>query len=75
MILPQAFPAPLFGSVLDIPYCVFSTRFELGYTGMSVIEFLVEDDGLCIPRALMVSADGHLYRDGLPTNYQNRVRF
>ena len=71
----EGFGKMFLSSVLDIPYCVFSTRFELGYTGMSVIEFLVEDDGLCIPRALMVSADGHLYRDGLPTNYQNRVRF
>lgn len=71
----EGFGKMFLSSVLDIPYCVFSTRFELGYTGMSVIEFPVEDDGLCIPRALMVSADGHLYRDGLPVNYQNRVRF
>lgn len=60
--------------VLDIPYPMFSTRFGLAHTGMTVIEF-ANKDGKIIPRALQVNSDAHLYREGLPTNYNNRLRF
>ncbi len=60
--------------VLDIPYPTFSTRFGLAHTGMTVIQFS-DKDGCVIPRALQVNSDSHLYREGLPTNYNNRLRF
>ena len=71
----EGFGKMFLSSVLDIPYPLFCTRFEMGYTGMSVLEFQAGADGVCIPFALTIANDGHLYRDGLPTNYQNRIRF
>lgn len=71
----EGFGKMFLSSVLDIPYPVFCSRFEMSYTGMSVIEFQTADDGICIPRALTHANDGHLYRDGLPLHYQNRLRF
>ena len=44
------------------------------HTGMTVIEF-VDRGGVCNPRVLQLSNDSHLYRDGLPLNYQKRLRF
>ena len=41
---------------------------------MTVIEFR-EQDGVVIPRVLQLANDSHLYREGLPTKYQNRLYF
>lgn len=61
-------------TVLDIPYPLFAPAFAMGHTGMTVVEFRARGD-VCTPRVLQLSSDSHLYRDGLPTNYQNRLRF
>ncbi len=70
----QAFGTAFLSCVLDIPYPQFATRFDMGHTGMTVIEFAPQD-GVVIPRVLQLANDSHLYREGLPTHYQNRVRF
>jgi hypothetical protein len=44
------------------------------HTGMTVVEFR-DRGGVCTPRVLQLSNDAHLYRDGLPLNYQRRLRF
>jgi len=69
----EGFGLAFLSSVLDIPYPMFCTHFAMGHTGMSVIEFK-EQNGFATARALMVASDGHLYREGLHTNYQNRIR-
>ncbi|MBR5135350.1 MAG: histidine phosphatase family protein [Clostridia bacterium] len=68
----QAFGMAFLSCVLDIPYPQFCTRFDMGHTGVTAIEFR-EQNGLVIPRVLQLSNDSHLYREGLPTRYQNRV--
>ena len=60
--------------LLDIPYPVFACHFGLCHSGMTVIEFKTEG-GMSIPRMLTLSSDSHLYREGLPTNYNNMIRF
>ncbi len=57
-------------SMLDIPYPMFSSHFELNHSGMTVIHF-GENGDTTIPRMLMMSNDSHLYKEGLPTNYHN----
>lgn len=74
MFAHQAFGLAFLSCVLDIPYPQFATRFDMGHTGMTVIEFKPQD-GIVIPRVLQLANDSHLYREGLPTVYQNRVRF
>lgn len=59
-------------TVLDIPYPMFVSRFYNGHSGVTVIEFS-PDKAEVIPHALQVSNDSHLYKEGLPTDYQNRV--
>lgn len=70
----QGFGLAFLSCLLDIPYPMFSTHFDMGHTGMTVIEFR-EVDGYAIPRTLTLANDSHIYRDGLPTFYQNEIRF
>lgn len=72
----QGFGMIFLSSLLDIPYPLFSTHFDFGHSSMTVIEFepFAADDPFCVPRVLQLSNDSHLYRDGLPTRYQNRVQ-
>lgn len=70
----QGFGIAFLSAVLDIPYPIFSNHFDMCHTGMTVIEFK-EADGYAIPRVLTLSSDSHLYREGLPTNYNYELCF
>ena len=58
--------------LLDIPYPMMSTRFDMTHTGVTVIHF-EEKFGSVIPKVLTYSNDSHLYREGLPTKHQNSI--
>ena len=70
----QGFGLAFLSCLLDIPYPVFCTHFDMGHTGVTVIEFR-EENGCCIPKMLTLSSDAHLYREGLPTKYNNELYF
>jgi len=70
----QGFGLAFLSCLLDIPYPQFMNHFDMCHTGMTVIEFK-ENHGYAIPKVLTLSSDSHLYREGLPTNYNNRIRF
>ena len=70
----QGFGLAFLSVVLDIPYPTFSTTFDFGHTGLTVIEFK-NDGGYAYPRVLTFSNDSHIYREGLPTKYQNQIYF
>ena len=53
-----------------IPYPTFCTRFDMTHTGVTVIEF-PETDGYVLPKILTLSNDSHIYKEGLPTKYNN----
>lgn len=53
-----------------IPYPTFCTRFDMTHTGVTVIEF-PETGGYVLPKILTLSNDSHIYREGLPTKYNN----
>lgn len=64
-------------ALLDIPYPVVCTQFDLSHSSMTVIDFR-EQDGYAIPRLITLSSDSHLYREGLPNAQSacnNTVRF
>ncbi len=67
----QGFGLAFLSCVLDIPYPVFCTRFDMEYSGMTVISF---DDigGISIPKVLQLSNDSHLYKGGLSLRYNKR---
>ncbi|MBE6535255.1 MAG: histidine phosphatase family protein [Ruminococcaceae bacterium] len=68
----QGMGIALISTLLDIPYPQFCSHFDIGLTGMTVIEFR-EKDGYAIPKVLTYSSDSHIYREGLPTKYNNYV--
>ena len=70
----EGFGLAFLSCVLDIPYPLFCLHFGIGHSGMTVIHFEDACEGYAIPKALMVASDGHLYGEGLHTNYQNRIR-
>lgn len=70
----QGFGLLFLSTVLNIPYPMFCTHFDMTHTGMTVIEF-PECDGYITPKALTLSNDSHIYREGLPTKYNNEIYF
>ncbi len=69
----QGFGLAFLSCLLDIPYNDFCTRFDMGHTGVTVIEFDGKQGELCIPTMLQLSNDSHLYKEGMGTSYQNRI--
>ncbi|MBR2460762.1 MAG: histidine phosphatase family protein [Clostridia bacterium] len=69
----QGFGLAFLGSILDVPYPYFATHFDLSHSSMSVINFSGTGDWI-YPKALQLSNDSHLYRDGLLTGYNNGIR-
>lgn len=64
----RGFGLAFLSCLLDIPYPQFCVHFDMSHTGMTVIDFK-ERDGYAIPKVLTLSSDSHLYREGLPTQY------
>ena len=68
----QGFGLAFLSCLLDIPYPMLCTHFDLCHTGVTVIEFR-EYEGFAIPKILMLSSDSHLYAEGMSTKYNNRI--
>ncbi len=71
----QGFGWFFLSSMLDIPFPLYALHFDMSHTGVTVIEFPNESDGTCVPSVLTLSNDSHLFREGLPTLYDNRIKF
>lgn len=70
----QGFGLTFFSCLLDIPIPVFTRHFDLSHSSMTVIHFKNEGD-ICHPQILTLSNDSHIYREGLPMNYNNGMSF
>lgn len=70
----QGFGLAFLSCVLDIPYSMFCTHFDMCHTGVTVLKFEEKGDW-AVPKVLTLSSDSHLYREGLPTLYNYDVRF
>ena len=60
-------------SLLDIPYPVVSTHLSISHSGVSVINFGAVPGEKVFPTLLQLSNDSHLYKEGLPTKYNNEI--
>ena len=69
----QGFGLLFLSCVLDIPYPLICSHFDLGHSGMTVIEFTPNSEGYVVPKTLELSNDSHLYKAGLPILYQNVI--
>ncbi len=69
----QGFGGAFLSCLLDIPYPTFSTSFDLSHSSVTVIEFRAERGQFCVPHVLQLANDSHIYREGLPTKYNNEI--
>lgn len=70
----QSFGLAFLSSVLDIPYPMFASHFDINHSAVAVIQFEGGEDGDCsciIPKVLTFSNDAHIYESRLPTKFQN----
>ncbi|MBE6729994.1 MAG: histidine phosphatase family protein [Ruminococcaceae bacterium] len=70
----QGFGMLFLSCLLDIPYPTLCTHFDMCHSGLTVIEFK-ENGEYTIPKILTLSSDSHLYKEGLPTYYNNYLQF
>lgn len=75
MFCHQGFGLSWLGVMLDIPLPIIWTGFDLSHTGMTVVEFKPDENGIVLPQVLTLSNDSHLYKEGLPTKYNNIIYF
>lgn len=66
----QGFGLAFLSVVLDIPYPFIARHFDMCHTGITAIHFH-EQDGYAVPKILTLSSDAHLYKEGLPTVYND----
>ena len=69
----QGFGLAFLSALCDIPYPEFCTRFDIGHTGVTVININGREGSLCTPKILQLSNDSHLYKEGLSTKYHNVI--
>ena len=69
----QGFGLAFLSSLLDIPYPIFCSRFDIQHSGVTVINF--EENALkkVFPKILQLSNDSHLYKEGILSGYQNAI--
>ena len=70
----QGFGLAFLSAVLGVPYPRFCTSFDFSYTGLTVLEFRTGRE-YTPAKMLTLGNDGHLYREGLSTRYQNEIPF
>lgn len=70
----HGFGLAFLSTILDIPFPIIVNHFELCHSGMTVIEFK-DENGISMPRILTLSSDSHIYKENLPMNYNNRIKF
>ena len=64
----EGFGRLFLSALLDIPYPMYSTRFSISHTSMTVIYFSDKAE-IVQPVVLQHSGDSHLFAAGLPTQY------
>ncbi len=68
----QGFGLAFLSSVMDIPYPMFCSRFDIQHSGVTVIHF-DETQKFVYPKILQHSNDSHLYKEGVLTGYHNKI--
>ncbi len=69
----QGFGLSWIGTLLDIPLPEIWTSFDISHSNVTVVEFSNKNGDVCVPKVLTMSNDSHLYREGIPTKYNNEI--
>ncbi len=70
----QGFGIAFLSTILDIPYPMFATHFDVSHSCVTVIHFGEgenNDPTYILAKVLTFSNDSHIYEDRLPTKFQN----
>ena len=70
----EGFGRAFLGSVLDMPFPEATVRLNMTHSAVTVIGFN-DEGGYAVARMLTMSNDSHIYKAGLPTTYNNLIRF
>ncbi len=68
----SGFGGVFLSSILDIPYPQYAAHHSMSHTGVTVIKFTNEREGI-IPKVLQFGNDSHLYKEGIPTYHNNNI--
>ena len=69
----SAFARAWISTLLHIPLHIMWAGFEYTHTGVTVLEFKNNENGLTAPRCLVYSDVSHLYSEGLDLRYNNGI--
>ena len=69
-----AFSRAWLSTLLHIPLHIMWSSFEYTHTGVTVVEFANNPNGVTAPRCLIYSDISHLYAENLPLYYNNSVK-
>lgn len=64
----QGFSTAFMSSLLDIPFPIFATRFDVQHSGVCIIHFDENEENI-FPKVLQYSNDSHLYKEELSLLY------
>lgn len=68
----EGFGVAFLSTLTGIPYPTFCTRLALQHSGVTAILF--EGEGNVVPQILQLNNDSHLFKTGLPTNFNNGIK-
>lgn len=71
----QGFGLTWMSHLLQIPPHLFWSSFDMSHSSFSVFEFKNNSDGLTTPKCLCLSDNSHIFKEGLPLRYNNKIEF
>jgi probable phosphoglycerate mutase len=69
----QGFGTTWLSHLLSIPPVLYWSTFDMNHSSMTIIEFKNTKDGNTAPICLAVSDTSHIYAEGLPLQFANRI--
>lgn len=69
----QGFGVTLLSHLLSIPPHLFWTSFDFSHSGVTVLQFENYPNGVTTPICLCLSDLSHIYKEGLPYEYNNSI--
>lgn len=71
----QGFGLHWLAYLLNLPMHIFTATFDISHTGITVLRFEEEKNGIAYPQCLCLSDTSHIFADGLPMKYHNYLPF
>ena len=70
----QGFGITWLSHLLGIPPQIFWTAFDFSHSGVTILNFRNFDNGITVPQCLQLSDLSHIYKEGLPFEYNNSIK-